>query len=742
MKPSGAVVLLAASLVLFSLLWSVLWPFAGVPAGRVLGLLVLMAMALPVLSGRAAPADAVPASARAARATFAVGFAALAVALAALEWRQPFYFATDDNLAQFGPVMTEGCRSFFRGTFPTWNPYQDLGQPTTVTGVYALTYPVTYLSWLIAKFLLRNEGALVDVFCILHIAIGYLAMCRFLHQRLGIRPVVTVIAALSFGLSGFFLVTGRCWYYMVPLALWLPIIAERTAAAIRVPRILPALGAGVALGVFFHAGNAQMWVYAMMIFAIIGVSTMVYRAATGGQAWRTAIAFGVAAVVAVVVAAPLLIPQARFAADIPRSPWGSGIVAGLGSLLVPLPFLNSPHPNGWSDEGRGIHLGALYFIGTVTTLAALWSLGRTFRRLFDATVGRRRLTSTEAVAALLSVGLLVSLEFALGEVSWAWPAMSTWPVFSKFSNPFKFLPFVSLFGAALGAIGVEQLLRCLPARRAAALLWSLVAVTAVVTVCHVAHADSSFYTYTDKPWPSLKWPPALRRDAARVASLYPGRSNEAGYVEALGHNFSAIYEVPSLQIYDPLVTPKPESEHAHDPAHWQDYGITHVLQFGDTDALVVAQMNLSPVFHSGKVTVYSVPNPLPLAWEDANPRIRLVPQWRGNGFTIAGLTSAPTAGGNRFLHVNVLRRKGFVAIDDHGKRLSTERDPLGRMIIKLGARSTTVVVTYQPQWKLGYLLVLALLLLGVWCGVAPAATARWLSAAMNRQRRFAAATAA
>jgi hypothetical protein len=369
-------------------------------------------------------------------------------------------------------------------------------------------------------------------------------------------------------------------------------------------------------------------------------------------------------------------------------------------------------------------------------------LGRTFRGLFDATLGRKRLTSDEAVAALLSVGLLVSLELALGEVSWAWPAMSTWPAFNKFSNPFKFLPFVSLFSAALGAMAIEQLLRYLPARRASALLWSMAALTAVVTACHIAHADSSFYTYADKPWPSLNWPSDLRRDVARIASLYPGRSNDAGYVEALGHNFSAIYNVSSLNIYDPLVQPKPESIHSNDPAQWPQYGVTHVLQFRDTDAPVVASLKLSPVFHSGQVTVYSVPNPLPLAWEDAHPQIRLVPRWRGNGFTISGLTSAPNPGGDRVLHVSVLRRAGFVAIDDQGKRLSIERDPLGRMMIKLGARSTQVVVTYQREWKLGYLLVLGLLLLGIWCGVAPVATAHWLSAAVNRRLRFAAAIAA
>ena len=704
-------VLLVAALVLLALLWSVLWPFAGVPAGRLLGLLMLLAVALPVAPSGAATllAAGTTPGARATRATFAGGLIALALALLFLEWRQPFYFATDDNLSQFGPVMTQGCRSFFHGTFPTWNPYQGLGQPTTVTGVYALTYPLTYVSWLIAAGLLRNEGALIEVFCILHILIGYLAMCRLVHRHLHVRPVLAALAGLAFGLSGFFLVCGRSWYYMVPLALWVPVIAERTATLIRLPRLWSALGAGIALGLFFHAGNAQMWVYALIFYAVIAAVVVVYRFAVGAAWWRATTRFAAGGAVAVVIAAPLLIPQSQFARDIARSVWGKGIVMGLGSLVLPLPFISSPHPNTWTDEGRAIHMGELYFLGTATTLAALWGLGRTFRRLFDAAFGGLRLTRAAATAAVLSVGLLVALELGLGEASWSWPAMSTLPGFDKFSNPFKFLPFVSFFCACLGALVIERSLRAMPRLRASVVLWSIVAVTAGLTVCHVQYSDSTFYTYGDRPWPRLVWPAKLREQPVRLASVYPGRSNEAGYVEALGQNFASIYAIPSFESYDPLVSFKPESAHPHDAAHWADYGITHVVMFHDMDAPLAAAMNLQRLFTSGQVTVYAAPHAQPLAWQEDAPQVRLEPRWSGNGFTIAGLGGV---GRPRVLVVNVLQRAGFVATDGTGARLATARDPLGRLIVKLKAGSAAVKVVYQPRWKLGYLLVLALLSLG------------------------------
>src|SRR5262245_11637059 len=41
------------------------------------------------------------------------GFALVAAALAFSEWRQPYFFVQDDNLAQFFPVVLQGCRGFF-----------------------------------------------------------------------------------------------------------------------------------------------------------------------------------------------------------------------------------------------------------------------------------------------------------------------------------------------------------------------------------------------------------------------------------------------------------------------------------------------------------------------------------------------------------------------------------------------------------------------------------------------------
>ncbi len=80
------------------------------------------------------------------------GLAFLVCILTILERRQPFFFSQDDNLAQFLPVIVQGCHSLLQGVFPTWNPYQLLGAPTTTVGVYSLTYPFTYASYLLSRF--------------------------------------------------------------------------------------------------------------------------------------------------------------------------------------------------------------------------------------------------------------------------------------------------------------------------------------------------------------------------------------------------------------------------------------------------------------------------------------------------------------------------------------------------------------------------------------------------------------
>jgi len=87
------------------------------------------------------------------------GFVAVLTALLLLEQSHPYYFTQDDNLAVNLPAILQGCRSLFSGVFPTWNPHQYMGSPSTSLGYYALTYPFTYVSYWLSRTVLHNENA-------------------------------------------------------------------------------------------------------------------------------------------------------------------------------------------------------------------------------------------------------------------------------------------------------------------------------------------------------------------------------------------------------------------------------------------------------------------------------------------------------------------------------------------------------------------------------------------------------
>jgi len=535
--------------------------------------------------------------------------------------------------------------------------------------------------------------------------LGYAVSYRLLQRQLGVTKVIAALGALSFSLCGFFLVCGRGWYYMVPLALWLPLIAERALNQLRAPGLVSALGTGCALGLFFHAGNAQMWMYSVLFFAMLAACVMAFRVALAKAGWLTAVSLVVALGVAVVVAAPLLIPQASFAKDVTRAVWGNGILNGLGSLVFPASIVPSPHPNGWDDWGKFHHPGELYFVGGLTALAAFWGLGQSVR--YCLLLARGRLPKFEQVAlALFSLGLLVALELALGGDSWLWPALATKPVFDKFSNPFKFLPFIALFSVAAGALvidGAERALRLRALR--VAFSGGVACVTLVLTGIHIRDSDSAFFTYGDRPYPEVAWLATLNTSEGRIASIYPDRLQDKGYVAALGHNFATVYERASFESYEPLVNAKPESQHEHVPARYRDYGVSHIAQFDDLGHDDLVAIGAERIGNADRITLYSLPGAKPLAWQGNDESPTALPvHWLGNGFELTKLNPAPSPL-QLVLHVNVLERRGFVARDDNGAPLTIGRDPLGRLLVRLEPSSRSVKVVYQPIFRFGYLLI-------------------------------------
>lgn len=474
------------------------------------------------------------------RLTWAWRASALAVVLACLallEWRQPFYFVQDDNWAQFLPVIVHGGRAVFDGVAPVWNPYIFGGVPSAELGIYALTYPVTYIAYATAR-LLGNDLLTLDIFALLHLGAAVLVM-QELGARLGMRPAIATLAALSFTLCGFNLMVGRSWYYVLPTSLWLPamllgLVLLRQQRGVPSPMWLA--GTGLSIGLLFHAGNAQFWLYAVSVLWLLALAMAGMREVTV----RQLAALLCATILGVAVAAPLLLPQMA-ALAIDRGGGGCGIqVRSLLDMVLPYPLAGqTPHPCRWPPLLPQGYAGLAY-AGTLTTLAAFAGLFALFAYRAD----RRRWA-----ANLWLPLMLVLLVAAIGHAAKLWTILTWLPVFSRFAHPFKLMLFVELAAALGGGLVLNRLVAAVrPAARSLVEGAALAVGTLALVYAGVA-SDMPFFRYnaTGTPYAALPAPIARVLDqpangaGERIVGVSAWRDDAESYSVALPHNTADLY---------------------------------------------------------------------------------------------------------------------------------------------------------------------------------------------------------
>lgn len=148
--------------------------------------------------------------------------------LALIQFWQPHFFLTSDNLHQLFPVWTEAGRHLLRGENPFVSQY-------LYGGGYPLYKDPTFLSCLhpvvLAISLLANtpwKFSLIDLFASLQILGSCLAMAALLLTLLRrglvrLAPWQMVALSLSYGFSGFNLVVGSFWFFYVANQVALPL---------------------------------------------------------------------------------------------------------------------------------------------------------------------------------------------------------------------------------------------------------------------------------------------------------------------------------------------------------------------------------------------------------------------------------------------------------------------------------------------------------------------------------------
>lgn len=632
------------------------------------------------------------------------GLLAICLAYTLLEFRQPYYFSQDDNLAQFLPSVLQGCRSFFEGIFPTWNPFQFMGSPSTTVGTYALTYPFTYLSYAFAKFVLGHENATLDVFVIVHLLLGYVAIYWVLRRE-GCRPSLAVIGSATCILSGFALIFTRSWFYMSPVLLWTPLMILCVQSLMKGKagwRWI--LGFGIIIGAYFHAGNVQMWVYSVLLvdFAIVILLL------TGKLHTRIILPVVSAHFIALALSAPLLVPQLLVTQGVTRKAISAGIGVGLKALFLPDSLVHAPHPEGWNP---GLPVGEMYYSGTLFVVVGLI--------LVLSLAASRWKKQRLAQDVWLLCGLLAFV-LALGRHGLLWTIMEFLPGFNRFRSPFKFLGYFNLFVVIAGAVALERLFRHRQWARKGEFL--LAAIAGLVLCYHCSLATAAFYNYNFKPFPPPD--PGLLRylehtddvSYPKFLPLAPDRSRDRAFYQSFKHQWPTTANLFSIAGYDPLVSGGPGIRTLMsriDSDRRQalfEYGVKYVLVYRGEDK-PTWDIGQHIVYRNDYLELLELPDARPMAFSTDNPTMPLPVRFDGGGATLD--TSSLHHEGDVVL--NMLYRS---EIDSrvNGARVPARADAWGRILIHLPSGTRTVRVAFRPPWMLGLVVGGSSLLAGLLVG--------------------------
>ncbi len=649
-----------------------------------------------------------------------------AIGLGIAESRQSYYFVQDDNYAEFLPGIVYGCREVFAGRFANWNPYQMLGMPLADLGTYALTYPPTYISYAIARFLLRDELRVIDVFCWIHLLSGaaaFYCLCRYLR----LWTTLSAAAAVCFTLSGYSLIAGRSWYYMTPTAVWFPLLML-LAMNFKPEKSGPlwTVATGLSLGMFYHSGNVQMWLYGVGFFILI----VCLRKIKEEWHWQDLMRVLPGFIIGVGLILPLLIPQWRATSGMVRSAAGEGIERGLFSLIFPNPFVNSPMVNKTGSD-LSASGGQFYYAGTLFTMAWLFGLAALSTGNGGMKAFRANPMLTGSVIAFLS---------ALGQQGGLWVLQTKLPLLSGFTHPEKFLPFLHLFSILIGALFVQGWCSRYANRQAIS--------TAVLFVCiglmfhHASLSTQAFYVYGDRPDSEISSSLVASIGNERFFPAAPQRSESAGFLPSLMLNVGTLVNVQSLDGHEPLwrsKSPFKDLQNSFVDSYVETlntYGVTRII-FHSTLEKYVPSKNKSmhsmedvgpewnkklhnlvldkPILYSDdRVSVTKLSGSDPLARRESDKAelpLRIV----GSDLVV----SVPNSGEQEEIMVNYLWRPGITATIGNSP-IETRPDKYQRILLTAPQNGGYITIRYEVGWlkviALGLLVVLFGCALEAWLG--------------------------
>ena len=630
-----------------------------------------------------------------------MALAVFATSMVMLDRMSSHYFLQDDNYSIFFPGILYACRTFWSGHLVSWNPYQLMGSPLTDLGLYSLTYPVTHLCYLASKAI-GDETRFMDLFTWFHLTVA-LVGSFLLGRRLRLSAPVAAGVALCYSLSGFALLGSRSWYYMSPAFAAMPpmVILSLSFLVDKKPTARWTWAGGIILGMLFHAGNAQMWIYTVAFFILL-LCAMVWK--QGGALIHLTRALPLMLIMMGIVL-PLLIPQMIATNGAERVSYGEGILGALPFLFLTLPNLTGTLPsNSMQVYYAGALLTAVWFAG-IASLAAV--------------KGARGVMKENP----LLVASIIAFLCAAGHQGGFWTMQTLLPVFKKFSVPAKYLPFFHLFSLLVGAMLIERGIAQHNKQRL--IRFGVFVVLAAFMLNHVSVSRLSFYDFADSP--------AYRIPSAELAALKPDnllhriypasaeRGYHAGFLEGMRLDFPTVAEVASFDGYEPLSKERAQWKgvlarlEAEPLATLRAYGVEtivlhrtatkedpspsgHYLEelkmVPEVTAVRRALTGMEPFYRTKHVELFRLPGSEAMARSVSQPTMTLPVRIAGN--TVEVETASLKEGGK--VLVNYLKRPGMEAWAGE-RRLTVTSDEFERMVVTVPAGAASIAVGYSIGWQ-------------------------------------------
>ncbi|MGI8589077.1 MAG: YfhO family protein [Chloroflexia bacterium] len=363
-----------------------------------------------------------------------------------------------DLASFFYPLYSFIYRSIQAGQFPLWNPYTFAGMPLAADVQTGMFYPPNLLAW---YALPSYDYGTLEWLLILHYLWAALGMYAWLRV-LRLRCPAAVAGAAAFAFCGF-MVAHFGHMPMVFAAAWLPwnLLLARRAAISRNPAWLAL--AGGALALTFLAGHPQTLLYeglaVGLYWAFLSANGETQAAASGrwpltmlpaawrGMVWRLPLV----TLIAVGLAAVQLLPSQELSGQslrvgISYEQASAFSVQPVGLLGLVLPRVFGADPLGyWVPWQSTETWGYLGIVALLLAGAAIF-----LRR-------DRRLGFPIALGVLALLGMLGPFSIVF---SWLHGLM---PYFDKFRAAGRLLLLLGLANATLAALGLDALLRLLPA---------------------------------------------------------------------------------------------------------------------------------------------------------------------------------------------------------------------------------------------------------------------------------------